>query len=181
MYKKPGFTLVELMVAVAIIALLATVAVFNVRRDRPKETRERFVSQLNNLTGYAWRNAITTNKVQQVLFHFGKRQVSVLQESEKDKYGKTKYVPPKAAPIKTTIKIPEQLELRNFYINGEDRAEVVGKSGEAWFYITEGLSQEVIINFLDKKDTVNRRKRAVGLVLNPFSAQFEAYDEFKTP
>jgi len=181
MRKKSGFTLFELLVAVAIIALLATIVVPILRWDRPKEIREKFISQLNKLTGHAWRNAITTTKVQQIFFHFGNKEVLLKAEGKKDKYGKTQYVPVTMAAVKTKIKIPEQLELKNFYINREDRAGIVGKSGEVWFYITEGISQEVVINFLDKEDKIKLRKRPVGLVLNPFSAQFEVYDEFKRP
>jgi hypothetical protein len=39
----------------------------------------------------------------------------------------------------------------------------------------------VIINFLDTKDTKDDAPRRVGLVLNPFTAQFKIYDAFQKP
>jgi hypothetical protein len=54
-----------------------------------------------------------------------------------------------------------------------------GKTTRIFFYvIPEGLSQEVTINFIDKKDSIDGRARMIGLVLNPFTVQFKVYDRF---
>jgi hypothetical protein len=56
------------------------------------------------------------------------------------------------------------------------------KTEEMWFYVIPGgMAQDVIINFIDTKDLYNNAPRSVGLVLNPFSAQFKIYDTFQKP
>jgi len=182
MCKKSGFTLLEIVVAIAIIGLLATVVIPNLTTSKPKEEREKFISRLNSLVGFAWQNAIVARKTQKVEFNFDKKLVTVFQAGPTDKYGKVIWEPVKRAYIKTVIKIPDQLELKNFYIEGEDKVAKLGALQSVWFAISAGgISQEVVINFLDNKDKIGRKKRPVGLVINPFSAQFEVYNEFAKP
>jgi len=183
MYKKSGFSLLELLVAIAILGLLATVVIPNLTTSKPKEEREKFIASLNSLVGFAWQNAIMTKKAQKVEFHFGKKIINLFETTgQTDKYGKLSWQPIKRAYIKTLLKIPEQLELKNFYVEMKDLSGTIGKTGEGWFFISPGgISQEVVLNFFDSKDKIRTKKRPIGLVINPFSAQFEVYDEFKRP
>jgi hypothetical protein len=79
----------------------------------------------------------------------------------------------------------DQLELKNFYVEGKDLAGTISsssKAGESWFFVSDGICQTVIINYLDNnQEKSGRNKLQLGLVLNPFSAQFEVFDEFKKP
>lgn len=185
MCNKPGISLLELLVAIAIIGLLATFVAPRIFVSKPKAEREKFIAKLNSLMSFAWQNALFTNKMHEVTFHFGKKQIFLKIAEQRDKYGALQYVAVQRAYIDTQIKIPKQLEFRNFYINSKgtqmiDMIPTAGKQGEVFFYIVpNGLSQEVIINFFDAKDKIGRKKRAFSLVLNPFSAQFEVYEEFK--
>jgi prepilin-type N-terminal cleavage/methylation domain len=58
MHKKLGFSLIEILVAVVIIGLLATIVVPNLRRSKGNDARDKFVSELNALTGFALNDAI---------------------------------------------------------------------------------------------------------------------------
>jgi len=186
MCKKTGFTLLEILVAIAVLGVLATVVVPNLWPARPRADRDAFITRLGSLVKFSWQNAIVTGKIHKVHFNFAKKEVSLfLASGKKDKSGKATFVPVKRSYIKTSIKILEQLEVKNFYVEGFDemgRFETGRKTEEVWFFvIPEGLVQSVIINLLDKKDKVAGRSRNVSLVLNPFSAQFEVYDTFKKP
>jgi hypothetical protein len=49
-----------------------------------------------------------------------------------------------------------------------------------WFFVAaSGLAQPVTINLVDDNDRSAGRARSIGLVLNPFSAQFKEYDTFQ--
>ncbi len=77
---------------------------------------------------------------------------------------------------------PKNLEIKNFYVEGSDEMErIAGRpDGKIWFFVVpSGLAQNVIINFIDTLDRVNNKPRTIGLVLNPFSAQFKVYDTFQ--
>ena len=181
---KSGFSLLELVVAIAIIGLMAAVIVPQLRRPGPKEERKQFISQLNALTKFAWQNAITSGKIQQIDFDFEKKVVSILQASgKKKKDGKLPVVPLEKKYTRTKIKIPEQLVVINFYIEGFDETtRSPGPLLGAYFYIVpEGLAQSVVINFVATKEKVAGKAKEVGLILNPFSAQFEVYGTFKKP
>ncbi len=174
------------MVAIAIIALLATITIPNLWRMQPSYERKEFIAALNALTLYGKQNAITNYKLHQVSVDFDKKQIELLYDTgEKDTKGEIAYKPVASGYLNSVIPIPESLDIQNFYIDGtgfDEMAKFKGrKTGAVWFYIVpEGLAQEVVINLLDTKNTLyNGKPRQVGLVLNPFTAQFKEYDSFQ--
>lgn len=183
MHKKLGFTFIEILVAVAIIGLLATIVVPNLRRSKAKDARDKFISELNSLTGFAMQNAIKTKKVHQIFFDFAKKDVYLNIATEKDNSGNMKYVPVTRAYVKNNIKMTDHLELKNFYVEGKDEVGklLAGTGGTVYFLVGDGVCQNIVINYLVANDKSDRNKKPIGLVLNPFSAQFEKYDEFKKP
>jgi prepilin-type N-terminal cleavage/methylation domain-containing protein len=181
--SKVGFTLIEILVAVALIALLATVVAPNLGRRSPRVEREKFVAKLNALMQFAWQDALITNKLHQVDIDFTKRVVTVLVESGKDSQGKKIFQQVKRAYMDTRIAWPRNFEVKNFYIDGKDAMEesALRATAGAYFYVVpDGLTQEIILNCVDAKDRLrNGNLRLFSLVLNPFSAQFTYYDTFQ--
>ena len=182
-FERNGFTFIEIVIALAIIGLLAAVIVPNLRRRSPKYEREQFVGHLNALTQFAWQSAITTGKLHRIFLHIQQRKITVEQATaEKDMEDVPIFKPVRSTYLKTEYVWPKQLSLRDAYIDGQDILSLFDKAYEAWFYlIPSGLAQEVILNFEDSKDRLAGRPRQLGLVLNPFSAQFKAYDTFQKP
>jgi prepilin-type N-terminal cleavage/methylation domain-containing protein len=177
--KKSGFTLLEILIVIAIIASLMTL-VPNLGQRKPRYEREQFIARLNALTQFAWQQALITHKLHTVEFDFTKHQVSVQRdvgERDEEGFAKTERV---RGP-RSAFNYPTHLEIKQFIIEGYDEMRGTGpKKTQAFFYIIpEGLTQEVTINFIDKKDTIDGKARMVGLVLNPFTAQFKAYDTFQ--
>ena len=62
-HKRPGFTLVEIMIVVAIIALLASIAVPGFMRARKRSQATRILNDLRILDGAIDLYAIENNKV----------------------------------------------------------------------------------------------------------------------
>lgn len=181
---KSGFTLIEILVAITILVVMAAIVAPRLAPKRPKEERKAFVAQLNALTQLAWQTALTTNVLQRILFDFKKKTVSVEQSTgEKDNKGDLKFTPLQRTYLETTISWPENLQIKNFFLEGFDEMKRFSgrDTGETWFYIVpDGMTQRVTINMLDTQDMQpDGRLAKVGLVLNPFTAQFVAYDTFK--
>jgi len=186
--RKYGFTLIEILVAIILIGILATFLVPNLVRRVPGYERKQFVEQLNALTQFAWQQAITKRLPYKILIDTVKRTM-VVEEStgERDAKGEPKFVPVKSAYVRTSAPWNEQLLVKQIYIEKDEQLSrhvgVGNKSSlEAWYFIMpDGITQPVVINFIDTKDTVDGKPRDVGLVLNPFTAQFKEYDTFQKP
>jgi len=185
MNKKNGFSLLEMLIVIAIIGILGAIIMPNLRRATPRYEREEFIARFNALTQLAWQQALVTNKSQQVSIDIGKKSIFLLSDTgEKDRSGEPIFKPPAGLVLDTSIIIPNQIEFKQFFIEGFDMMAKFTrtKTEEMWFYIVpEGMAQDVIINFVDTKDTRDETPRPVGLVLNPFSAQFKIYDAFQKP
>ena len=186
MQIKSGFSLIEIMVAIVIIGIVAAIVVPNLGKSKARQERDKFISELNALTGFALHNAVKTKKLHQVFFDFaeGKREIYLKIFTQKDKYGKDEWAPVTRSYVKNFVKMIDQLELKNFYVEGKDEVGKLssGKGGNVYIYVSDGICQNVVINYLDNnQEKSGRNKLPLGLVLNPFSAQFEVFDEFKKP
>lgn len=181
--SKSGFTLIEILVAIAIIAVVATVVVPNLWQRKPYYERQQCVRDLNALSNMAWQKAITTHKIHKVHFDLGRRMVFLQVESDdRDDKGEPVFVPVKGAYTVTSFSWPKNLEIRNFFIEGFDEIGKYqsGHAQEVWYFVyPEGRAQPVIINMIDTKDRFAGKPRQIGLVLNPFSALFKEYDTFQ--
>lgn len=174
------------MVAIAVIAIVATMVIPNFMGSRPGAARKHFIGQLNALMIYARQNAIITGQVHQVVFDFSKKTITLnYQTGQKNPKGEPEYKQVQGKYLKTVIEIPDAVDTRNFYIEGFDEMSRFSgrKTGTAYFFIVpSGLAQEVVINFIDTDDRLyNGAQRQIGLVLNPFTAQFKEYDAFAKP
>lgn len=183
--NKHGFSLLELLVVIALLGLLATIVVPRLQQGNPRYDRANFIAQLNALSQFGKQHAVMVNATHRVLFNFSNNVVQLEQESAPDKAGKVQYAAVKTPAVSTTIQIPEAIEIKNFYIDGTGFDEMAkfagGATGEVWFFIVpEGLAQEAIVNLIDKKDVMyDGKPRPIGLVLNPFMVQFKEYDAFQ--
>lgn len=180
---KQGFSFIEVLMTVTIIALIGTVVVPIMLRKDPREERRLFLTQLNGLIGFGQQQAIITGKEQKVEFNFP--IIRLLAASDKrSSEGTVVYEPIKGAAITTEMTMPKHLEIKQFLLEGKNEMDrFLGASAKTvWFFVMpNGIAQAIIINVVDKKDGKAEGKgRQIGWVLNPFSAQFKEYDEFQS-
>jgi type II secretory pathway pseudopilin PulG len=178
-----GFSLLQIVIAIFIIGLLMTIVIPNLRPRIPRHEREQFVAQLNSLMQFAWQQAVITHKKHAITFNFERRTIAVLEETDQKKQdGTPVFRPVKGQFMRSLITWPENLQIKEFFLEGDDLLKkFVGRAtGEVDIYLVpEGLAQDVIINMIDTKEKVGGRPKQMGLVLNPFSAQFKVYGTFQ--
>lgn len=180
---KHGFTFIELVVVLLIIGIMGTVLVPYLGGGKQKADMRSFVSQFNELLQGAWRNALQTRHIQKVKVDFKNNVITLTERVEK---GATQrddvFIAVKGLVTPTTITIPDGCTFVNFYIEGKDEMARETRSEDAWFFIMpDGIAQLVVINLKLQVDDQRAGIEIAGLVLNPFTAQFEYYDEWQKP
>jgi len=178
--KSKGFTLLELVIALTIVAILAIVLVPTFRGRKERLQAKEFVAKLNNLMQTAWQQALISQKIQRVKFDFTNKRIGLAEQ--KDERNLKDFVPVRGTYADTEFMIPDTYFFRNFYIDGNDQMRF-GKRKKAWFFVVpSGLSQSVIINIINQDETAKEGEiEKFGIVLNPFTVQFDYYDVFQRP
>jgi prepilin-type N-terminal cleavage/methylation domain-containing protein len=185
--SKPGFSLIEIVVAILIIAMVATIVVPNLQRQLPYYERQKFITSLNTLTRLAWNNALASGKINRVVIDSVKKSAWVEVAKEEKENKKDDFVPLQESYLKTREDFADTLEIKNMYIEGEDQITKHGggkkQSLESWFFIMpSGVAQTVILNIWDQRNrSADEKPREFSLVLNPFTGQFKEYDNFQKP
>lgn len=182
-----AFSFLELVIVMAIVGILLSIAVPNLIGRKSKYERKQFIDHANALLQVAWQDTVVTHKLHKITFDISKRIISVdVQTEKKTATGDFVYAPMSSRYLNATYNWPpDTFEIKNFYVNSRDEFNLTlsDQKGKIWFFILpDGLVQPVIINMLDIKDApIGQNGTEFSLVLNPFTAQFKEYDVFQKP
>lgn len=181
--RRSGFSLLELVIVIALMAIMAVAIVPNLRKSTTLEPKE-FVVKLNALMQTAWQQAVLFNRVQRVKLNFADKKIVLFEErTGSDKTDKeSNFVPVTGAYLDTQLAIPPGYSVNTFYVDGKDNTPGTKLTEAHFFVMPSGVAQAVILNmsFVDE-DYPELPVWKFGMVLNPFSAQFEYYDTFQRP
>ncbi len=181
-----GFLLVQVVLAIAIVALAMAVAIPSLTRRMPLYEQREFTTKLNAFMAEVWQQGLISQKIQKVVFDLDKREAVLEQETDDlDAATQEPLYKPVALQYAGHITWPETLEIKQFFIQGADELSSSSHrtTNALWMYVLpEGMAQEVIINILNTKNPPPYQEgRKLSLVLNPITVQFKSYDEFQNP
>lgn len=167
---RRAFSLLELVIAIAVIGIMLTVGIPRFTRRSALAERQRFVQGLNGLMTSAYVHAVETGIQHRVLYDFGQRTFVIEQRKQDGSYASLADMLLNGKQI-----VPAPYEFEQFIINKIDEMATPTARSTAWFYIGgNGVPQDVRITLITSAE--GEEEERLWLVLNPFSTQFEAYD-----
>lgn len=185
--KKSGIAVLDLVFALAVLALIAVLAVPNVGRLMPGYKRRQFLSSVETVVNIGWQQALVTRSIHKVLFDLQEGVIILERATDNvNQKGELEFTRAQVSGVLTRCEIPPFIEIKQFFIEGFDEiARYQGNKNAArvWFFLVpEGMAQKVVINMFDNGSKDEKgHSRSIGLVLNPLTARFYVYDEFQKP
>lgn len=186
-FHKSGFTLIELIIGLAILGLLAAVAIPNIKNFIKKDEQQVFFNDLNSLTSNALDNAIISDKTNRIVFDFVNKKIFIEQELDKKlPTGQIGYESISSKYVQAEFDYSKfNFEFKNFFIDTKDEMSLSAgqiKKEKVWFFISsDGTAQPVVINLIEVNENLPENERQFSLVLNPFTVQFKKYEKFMQP
>lgn len=181
--QQSGFSLLELMIVFALIAMLGAFMVPNIFRVKPKALQREFLSSLDTMIKQAVARSILQQKVHQIYFNIKEEIVQMRQKDvesiERSEHKQFKEV--QDSDYVTHIPFLKHFKIKNFFINRSDKVIAGARLEDVLFYIMQdGTSQPVVANFMYESDDTTQ-DAIFSFVINPFYARMSVYESFQTP
>lgn len=177
---KYGFGILELLLVIAIMALLSSIVAPQFTKLLPKYEQHQFINRLENLVQSALIRAAKEHVFYAITFDLEQNLISL---DVWDKASKKRVPMVHTSPLTKPCAIPKHIEIKQLFVEGFDEiGKYMGnkKAAKIWFYISpEYQAQSVIINMVNitNPDTPQQ----ISLVLPPLAQGFHVYETFQTP
>lgn len=161
---------------------MASIVIPNLHVLQPDYERKEFIAELEGLISLTWQNALTTGKMHRVYFDLKKHMIiAQIEETVTQKADQSKYAPIVNSYYPTSVHWPEDITVKQFFIDGQDQLKLIrGAAEELWFYIMpDGIAQPTVINCVRVRD--DETTEEIGLILNPFTLKLTDHGRFAAP
>jgi prepilin-type N-terminal cleavage/methylation domain-containing protein len=170
--KKQAFTLIELLIVLAIIALVSALVVPRLVTENPAAVRNEFIAALNGLLHFAWQQSVSSSKPHKISFDMQKKTVTLFEGKYNAAKKEFEYNPVTIAQVNTKIFFPELIVFKKFLIEGFDEMSrfVGGQTTEIWFFVNQqGIAQRVSFLLMQEIKEIRIER---WYDLHPFTVQF---------
>lgn len=176
-----GISFIEILITLLILGVITTFVIPTFLSRGAKTPKKLFCAEFSVLMQETLTQSIVNNKIHQVFFDFNNHKI-IVKSHEPRQVGTTehdKFVPIPQDSFPKPIKIPDTLNIKNFFINGKDDFASGGNLDTIWFYVMpNGTSQSIILNI---EDTESASQNKFAITINPFYSQVKEYDTFQQP
>lgn len=178
--SRKGFTLIELMVVLALIGLLISMVAPRFTRRSPSSDWKVIVDELNNLAQFARQESIAEQVPFRLNFSKGKNHapdvVVVEHMTTTDEGGKREFSLVTSPYMKTRYEFAENVRLKAIYLGKQELLQETGQAG--CYLVPEGLIQDVFIQLVRQEDG---KEEAVTLKMLSFDGRFELIEKLVRP
>lgn len=172
--KRTGFTLIELMVVILIIAIMGSIIGPRLSPRTARMERDQFINGLNALLRTAVTQAVATQTLHQIYWRMADRSIELRKHTGAyDRAGNPICKPVTQLASEGRLQIPERFIIKKFVIEGVNELAGDRSLKEVWFYVVpDGTAQQVSITLIDTHEDISEAMRTITLTLNPFTVQF---------
>lgn len=182
-----AFTIFEIIVAVAVIGILATMALPRLTKKSPKSEWSTVLDEVNNVLYYARQEAISNQKTYRLHFQtvrtdqdFVDVEVEeIMPKNTKSRSSKLQYTKVKSFYFNPLYKFPSEINIEAIY-KGKDEQLQKNKNHAYCHIIPNGLVEEIIIH-LKRTEPGTEKASKKTFVVSPFFGRFEVHDDFLKP
>ena len=178
--SSPGFSLIEIMVVIALLGLLLSMVMPRLSRRAPASEWKAIHSEFNNLAQVARQESIAEQTVFRLNFSRGKAPapdtVTVERLSKMSPDGKQEFTQASSPYLPTKYELPEGIHFRAVYQGKQDTLQ---ERGQAFCYvIPDGLVQDVYVQLTRMESS---KEEPVTLKMLPFDGYFELIEKHIRP
>jgi prepilin-type N-terminal cleavage/methylation domain-containing protein len=170
-----AFTLIEIMVVVAIIGIMATTIIPRLMRRPPSAEWPSILEEVNNLTSFARQEAIANQKIYRLKFKTNDKNPHfvIIEEEKKHPEKKDKKIYEQIiSPLPTKYEFSKHIKISGLYMGKTEMLEE--NKGEGFCYvIPDGLVQDILIHLT--RNYLGQESKA-SLKMIPFLGKFELLD-----
>ena len=180
MSSTKGFSLIEMMVVLALIGLLISMVAPRFSRRSPSSDWKVIISELNNFTQFARQESVAEQVVFRLNFLRGKNKAPDCVVIEHwvgvDKKGNQEFAQVSSPYMKTRYEFAENVRVKAVYLG---KQELYIENGQAFcFVVPEGLVQDVYIQLVR---TEEGKEDFVTLKMRSFEGAFELIERLVRP
>jgi prepilin-type N-terminal cleavage/methylation domain-containing protein len=184
MIHRNGFSLIEMMIVIALIATMATLILPRMIGRQPSTEWPSIVDDLNNLVIFARQEAISSQGIYRLTFKsvIEGRDLVLIEQEKKDpeKPQQKIYEQVSSSYLKTRYKFPEAVKIKALYAGREEMLSDNKGTGHCYI-ISDGLVQDVFLHLTRTPNEKDKKEINVTLKMMPFFGRFELLDGFIRP
>lgn len=182
MKKSQAFSLIEILVVVAIMAIIATTTFPRMLKQGSDTKFPHVLGELNNLAFYARQEAILQRKVFRLSFQVNTQTPDVIviesEEKDKEKPGKTIFKPYEGLGFQAKYELPKEIKINAVYQQGKEQLEL-NKGKVAYCYIIpDGIMEDLLVRMTR---TFDKDEEKASFKIRPFLGNFEFFESWIKP
>ena len=176
-----GFTLIEMMVVLSLIALLIGMVVPRMSRRSPSQAWPNILDQLNQLAQLARQESVAEQKIFRISFTRGKNNTPAIvvvehQVGMNQKTAAIEFAQFSSPYLPTQYDFAQSISIKAIY---QGKKEIYQENGQAFCYcVPDGLTQDIYVQLVRNEDD---KEEGVTLKMDPFDGQFVLIEKLVRP